>query len=115
MPLDQLGFVIDDVFTLASMIAWLRTKPPEEGYCYMDHGRCLWGQYLIDHGYDWVSVGGREWRDSSNTCFALPGCGPLACSQGTIDGWGAMIAVQHPHTFGAALDRALRYQAEGIR
>ena len=38
------------VFTLESLISWLKQQPPEKTYCYTDGGNCLLSQYFRAHG-----------------------------------------------------------------
>ena len=109
MPLDQLGFVIDDVFTLASMIAWLRTKPPEEEYCWSNTGGCLFAQY-----------GEYATGKKGNAAYiaAIEGFRKMSIHEVNERRLGEPfpdLAFGSPRTFGAVLDRALRLQASGIR
>lgn len=41
-----------DPFSLESLVAWLEKQPKRETYCYIDHGRCLLGQYFTDCGFE---------------------------------------------------------------
>ena len=67
-----------DPFTLESLIAWLETRNPDERYDWTDGATCMCAQYF-NVGALWDSQ---------------PGVRP--------DG----LAVVHPWTFGAALERA---------
>jgi hypothetical protein len=39
-----------DVWSVASLVAWLKTKDPTEVYPYIDGERCLLAQYFNDMG-----------------------------------------------------------------
>jgi hypothetical protein len=86
-----------DPFSLPALIAWMKTKPADEVYCYEDNGDCLIGQYLQYIGIKEVRIGGSYWRD--NALYPTDVRHPLP------DGWNN-IAVTQPRTFGAALQRA---------
>ena len=92
----------DSRFTLPALVAWLRTKPGNETYCYMSNGKCLIGQYLKERcGISEPSVGGENWRKSGSLDrYPLP------------VGWNA-IAMYSPWTFSAALARAERLMEAG--
>jgi hypothetical protein len=84
-----------DVFSLASLIAWLETMPANEPYCYSKNGDCMFAKYFNDHGFLDVWIGGRDFRHSGTGGKLVP----------LPDHW-PLIAVRSPNTFGAALDRA---------
>lgn len=97
--------VAPDPFTLESLIAWLRTKDADEAYDWHDcQGRCLIGQYSSEHG------GPRYYHDQCDLFAQVADGKP---SSGLLDGGcrAELIAQGEPHTFGAALSRALAYQA----
>jgi hypothetical protein len=86
-----------DPFSLDALIAWLRTKPGDGEYCYLSTGRCLVAQYYKYIGADY------------------PVFDPCYPSQGAFDvaDFGSQaerIALTFPHTFAAALQRALAYR-----
>lgn len=103
--------VAHDPFSLEALIAWLRTKPRSDEYCYTATGHCLIAQYVKSLGYAECAVGtpsfdptidvsaGGEWK---RRAFALP------------DGWNE-IAQNFPRSFGAALSRALALKASGAK
>lgn len=77
------------IYALPTLIAWLETMPKGGTYNFYNcDGECLLGQYMTACGIKHRFGDGQyaELADSTN--------------------WGANIAVEHPHTFGAALDRA---------
>lgn len=94
-----------DVFSLAGLIAWLKTQDPETEYVFSDgngcEGGCLWHRYFRSHGFkdvdvagDHATVDGRDWLFPGNTHkyqFGTPG---------------NKIASGLPYTYGAALKRA---------
>ena len=84
-----------DVFTLASLIAWLETMPPKREYnYYCKEGQCLLDQYLAAHG---LAV-----RNYISACHLDFPAGDLV---------GMRIANGVPMTFGAALARARTFAA----
>ena len=93
-----------DVFTLASLIAWLETMPPNGEYdFYSKTGKCLLDQYLASHGLPGLAsgydhVGFRNYHR-------------LACILLTSDDVVSDIANSVPMTFGAALARARAFAA----
>lgn len=83
-----------DPFTLQSLIAWLKTKRRGERYCYLDHGRCLLGQYFTACGYKNVEAFSDaifDHADAENVPY------PKVFNRIACDG---------ERTFGAALERA---------
>ena len=83
------GEIVQAVPSMASFIAWLKTKNPNETYPYMNcDGGCLIGQYVNAIGLSWTA----------------------RCSG---PGWGG-ISVGGKFTFGAALKRARAVQAVGV-
>ena len=80
-----------DPFTLDALIAWLRTKDPEEKYCWSSPGHCLFGQYAKFVGTRYLLLLNRMGARNSNGDTIEPGD----------------IGVGTPHTFGAALERAI--------
>lgn len=78
---------------LAGLIAWLETKDPNETYEWDDcRGRCLIGQYGASIGLSWKAICLLETGTHDETLYKklTPNC----------------LALTHPHTFGAALERA---------
>lgn len=84
-----------DPLTLPALVAWLELQPAQKIYCYTSPGSCLLAQYLKAAGYR----------------------NPLVSRNLTTDGWRIEdsipvpdifhdIAIKHPRTFGAALNRA---------
>jgi len=104
MPLDQQGFVIGDTetkadpFTLDALISWLKNQPARKPYVWFTtsdcNGGCLLHQYLIAHRLDPTY----DYRKLAN----VGGYSVLDVS----------VAMPEPHTFGAALARALALKAE---
>ncbi len=50
------GEVVEDVHSIASLVAWLETKKPSGKYDYELPGNCLLSQYYRDRGYKDVNV-----------------------------------------------------------
>ena len=101
-----------DVFTLASLIAWLETMPPNGEYdFYSKTGKCLLDQYLASHGLpglasglDGDHVGFRNYHRLA--CILLNSDDVVSdIANNVVSG----IANSVPMTFGAALDRARRF------
>lgn len=44
-------------FSKKHVMAWLKSKPSDESYCYTDNGRCLIAQYLSYLGHTGIYVG----------------------------------------------------------
>jgi hypothetical protein len=83
------------VFSLQSLIAWLEKMPANETYCYLDHGRCLLGQYFSAMGFENAQV------FSDGLCH-----GPRRENQTPYPREFDSIALHWAQTFGAALKRA---------
>jgi hypothetical protein len=100
-----------DKFSLAALIAWLRTKNPAATYCYTDNGRCLIGQYLSSIGIRKPRVDPISWSDAVvGTEHPLPSdWDGIACG---IDWISGRDRGNIEHTFGAALSRALSIAGE---
>lgn len=86
-----------DPLSLGSLIAWLKTKPRNETYSYMDcRGACLFSQFMAAQGFQWRREGdgglAQEWIGFHE------------------EPW-INIALDTPHTFGAALERARKLVA----
>lgn len=80
-----------DPYSLTGLIAWLSTMPAEERYNYEDNvGGCLAAQFC--------NAIGREYQRDFADRFR----------RGTVNRQVELIALRHPHTFGAALKRAQR-------
>jgi hypothetical protein len=88
-----------DPFTLPHLIAWMRTKPADEVYCFVDNGECLIAQYISHLGYGEPNVGPFMFvakYEGKRVSKELP------------DHWNDIAnGYGKPHTFGAALSRAL--------
>jgi hypothetical protein len=87
-----------DPFLLESLIAWLEKQPVRKRYCYLDHGRCLLGQYFAAHGFNDVHVIGRYHPHGAH----------FIAREGThaYPGEWDNLASAFPRTFGGALKRA---------
>ena len=83
-----------NVMSVSNVVAWLKTKDPAGTYEYRPASRCLAGQYCREHGlvYRVPVIDDRE---------------GLKAGQGRFVQVLEMIAVAHPHTYGAALERAM--------
>lgn len=82
--------------SLEGIIAWLETQPPETPYEFMNcKGQCLIGQYMTSIGIVWN-------HNSEGSTYIKTLC---SFDNGNIYS-GQSIASHHPHTFGAALERA---------
>jgi hypothetical protein len=84
-----------DPFALESLIAWLEKQPSQRAYDYDCNGHCLLAQYFTAAGFRGVNMGTREFDhgDHYENEEKLPA------------DWNR-IAIDHPRTFGAALERA---------
>ena len=87
-----------DPFTLDALIAWLRTKDPEEEYCWTDGGQCLFGQYAKFVGSDY--------------CAMINKIGVPSKATGNMIEPGE-IAIGRPRTFRSALERAIAERGAG--
>lgn len=90
-------------FSLRDVIAWLRTMKPRERYNPSNTGKCLIGHYvaarggiLDDHEGEYI-IGKYSRRTTPTTENALAKIS---------------YSTKGPHTFGAALSRALKMQKE---
>ncbi len=92
--------VKDDPFSLDALIAWLETKDPDEGYCFLSaEDGCLWARYTKDNG----GVCEEPYEK-----YALNGASmSVNLDVGT---WRCDVAIGFPRTFGAALSRARALQ-----
>ncbi|HEV8263243.1 MAG TPA: hypothetical protein VGQ19_21095 [Burkholderiales bacterium] len=81
-----------DPFSLTSLIAWLERQPAGGAYNYVCNGHCLLAQYLKACGFQGVYLTSRQATAKGKTIDI-----PLTFDQ---------IAVEKPHTYGAALERA---------
>src|SRR6266436_3273472 len=82
--------------SLAGLIAWLETKPPDEEYNFTcSQGCCLIAQYMRAQGVKWDYPAGYT-----------EAIGKIA--QGPWQNFS--VANQFPWTFGAALERARKMQ-----
>lgn len=84
--------------SLESLIDWLKKQPPEKEYDYWDTGfnspGCAGCQWLRSVGFEVYTFGNNFWFDYNIRTHELP--------------FNIMpIVVGEPHTFGAALKRAL--------
>jgi hypothetical protein len=94
--------------SLAGLIAWLETMPPEGEYDFdACDGTCMLGQYMAHLGVDWHGNGAMP--DGRAT---TPYVGVLWELDPTDGDCVQKIAYEEPHTFGAALARAVAYQRE---
>ena len=77
-----------DPKSIQTFIGWLETKNPHETYNYMDcSGGCLIGQYMTATGVGWSHGEYNRQPDGFHLIFGD-------------------VAIGHPQTFGAALERA---------
>jgi len=85
--------------SLAGLIAWLKTMPPEQTYNFAKcDGTCLFGQYMSSIGIGWTDDMGSNSRT------------PYTDTLRTMGGFEVqIIASTSPFTFGAALERARSY------
>jgi hypothetical protein len=85
--------------SLRGFIAWLETKNAAQRYDYYNcNGGCLVGQYVNSIGMRWspYDQGGTGFGPGRDWWYTAPEAEPL-CD----------ISAGWPHTFGAALERAL--------
>lgn len=84
-----------DIYALPTFIAWAERQPADKEYNYGDcRGACLIGQYMRDHGLEWISKEGGAY-----TRF-------LSRAEGGTKVWQGKIAIALPWTMGAAAARA---------
>lgn len=104
MPFDGKDYQTKVDTSLAGLIAWLEKQPADTVYCYTDNGHCLMAQ--------WVShlVGGRPVWGSARKGYDVAGTDPEYRRFHFAD-IETPIALPHPRTFGAALDRARKLAA----
>lgn len=88
-----------DPMSLDTLIAWLETMPAKKDYCYLDHGRCLLGQYFSAMGF------GPEICVFSNGVLKHQGRESLY-----PDVFNRIALEAHPRTFGRALKLARSFQ-----
>ncbi len=74
---------VADPQSLGALITWLEPFPAKKPYCYTDSGKCLAAQY----------------NKSIGRPYASTHLTPFDCDL-------ELIALEEPHTFGAALERA---------
>ena len=79
---------------LKSLIQWLEHQPANETYPWLHAGECLLGRYFTAR-YGW-------WRGRRMSAFA-----GLADKTSPTHTLFTKVAFPHPHTYGAALKRAL--------
>lgn len=95
-----------DPFSLDALIAWLRTKNSAETYCYSTPETCLIGQYVQESAGFYSSGKYRIGGDEHPTSMSYD-ISPEVWESRPL----RHIAIEEPHTFGAALDRALVIKA----
>jgi hypothetical protein len=97
--------VVSPDFSLSEFLAWARTKPAGERYCYFETGHCAVARFLRDTDRAArPNVGGTYWED-----LALPfGRRP----EHSIPEAARVPLLREPHTFGAL---AARIEAELAR
>lgn len=88
-----------DPFTLDALIAWLRTRPGNEEYCWTNGGSCLYGQYG-----EFLRLGV---SDASAYLAVINGFGVHGTYCNSLIEPFGNLAMGSPRTFGGALDRAL--------
>jgi hypothetical protein len=88
-------------FELSTLIAWLKTKEPDEMYCYTEAGSCLLSKYFHENGFPKFHCGptmGHWYRNVGDG--RLPKhFNSIARGNGAPRDW----------TFGKALKRANRF------
>jgi hypothetical protein len=82
--------------SLDDFIAWLETKPPGEGYNWVQPRECACAQYAASIGLPWFEWVSHAWN-----------------TQGPVGFWERMnlLERERPWTFGALLEKALRHKA----
>ena len=107
-----------DVFTLASLIAWLETMPPNGEYdFYCKTGKCLLDQYLASHGLPGLASGYDHvgFRNYHRLACILLNSDDVVSDNNVVsvsdiaNNVVSDIANSVPMTFGAALARARRF------
>lgn len=86
-----------DVFSLSNLIVWLSKQPADATYEYNKCSDCLLAQYFKAHGYH---------NPTLSCCGVKHGLFKLRYDD-LPEGFD-VIARSGPHTFGAALHRALK-------
>ena len=102
MPFDQGSFVETkpDVFSLEGLIAWLEKQPADQKYVWFSFsGNCNGGRLI----HQYLRANDRHPTYDYDQ-FAKCAGGRRADTE---------VAMRSPHTFGAALERALALQSKG--
>jgi hypothetical protein len=87
---------LDELLTLPKLIAWLKTKPPETAYRYVDGETCVLTQFARENGFP----------DARDIGYYMKASGDRVDIPDLI----SEIAFTEPHNYGAALDRAQKQQ-----
>ncbi len=91
-----------DVFSLEGLAAWLEQQPGETEYDYDCIGGCLLHIYFTARGLKPKYIGSQTWCDEDGGDYDLPA---------EFNN----VAVYHPHTYAAALERTRAAIAERAR
>lgn len=101
MPFDSTNYTTSEPFTLEHFAEWLATHNPEGPYDWSCvRGGCLIGIYGLAMGL----------HDACKGKFRYEGSFQELHAKVFLEGW-LCVASPVPHTFGAALDRALKLLA----
>ena len=85
--------------TTGALVAWLERQPADGGYNYLCNGTCMLARYVGEVTGKPVHMGGSLYYLRNNESDSWSG--PIRLP----DGWNG-VARSHPHTFGAAAERA---------
>lgn len=85
-----------DAFSLEGLIAWLETQDPNKGYCWSLPGSCLYHHFGVAMGFDAEHAYNKTIKRFSENLGTPPLTEPFTG-----------LAITTPHTYGAALERAL--------
>lgn len=107
MPRDML---LPAAPTLEGLIEWLRTKDPNEEYCYSDNEGCLIFQFLRHMGHPVTSVTPDIYRLADESVHSLS---PVL-NKVAIVGPYIVKEMRCWQTFGAALQEALYQKSRGV-
>jgi hypothetical protein len=91
----------NDPLKIGTLIEWLQNRNPQEPYCFLDSGHCLFAQYFSAHGFTNIDMGG--WTIHHG----------MPRQKTPLPEYWDDIACNFPRTFGAALQRARKLAAGG--
>jgi hypothetical protein len=103
---------MEDFITLPKFIAWLKTKPKDEEYSYLDNQECLVAQYAKAQGWERPSAGPYDVVDRTDMTFDQFGRA-IYKKKAIIPSLINQIS-QKGYTFGGALKLAKKAERDGL-